>query len=74
MSKKKEMIILEPDGRIRKEAFCSRPMTCPYCGGKGFFMEPFLPNADIKKDCPDCEGTGEVIALVTIDWKPNKIQ
>ena len=72
MSKKKELIILEPDGRIRKEGFCSRPMTCPYCGGKGFFMERFLPYADIKKDCPDCEGTGEVIALVTIDWKPNK--
>lgn len=68
------MIILEPESRIRKEGFCSRPVMCPYCGGKGFFMEPFLPHADIKKECPDCEGTGEVIAIVTIDWKPNKEQ
>ena len=22
--------------------------------------------------CPDCEGSGEVIAFVTIDWRPNK--
>lgn len=63
------MIMLEPDGRIRKEGFCSRPMTCPYCGGKGrSFSGRGLP----ETVCPDCEGTGEVIALVTIDWKPNK--
>lgn len=69
MSKKKEMIILEPEGRNLKEGFCSRPMTCPYCGGKGYFFEGLgLP----ETECPDCEGTGEVIALVTIDWKPNK--
>lgn len=71
MSNKREMIILEPGVRIRKEAFCSRPMTCPYCGGRGqFFSGIGLPEIE----CPDCEGTGEVIALVTIDWKPNKIQ
>lgn len=70
MSRRKEMIILEPDGRIHKEAFCTRPMTCPYCGGKGWFYGDQKDSDHI--DCPDCEGTGEVIALVTIDWKPNK--
>lgn len=65
------MIILEPDGRIHKEAFSTRPMTCPYCNGKGSFFNGLgLPEVT----CPDCEGTGEVIALVTIDWKPNIIQ
>lgn len=68
MSKKKEMIILEPEGRICKEGFCSRPMTCPYCGGKGWF---YGGRGLQETVCPDCEGTGEVIALVTIDWKPN---
>lgn len=71
MSKRREMIILEPDGRIHKEAFSTRPMTCPYCNGKGSFFNGLgLPEVT----CPDCEGTGEVIALVTIDWKPNIIQ
>lgn len=70
MSKRKEMIVLEPDGRIHKEAFCTRPMTCPNCGGKGWFYT--LQHEPETEPCPDCEGTGEVIALVTIDWKPNK--
>lgn len=70
MSKRKEMIVIEPDGRIRKEAFCTRPMLCPYCGGKGWF---YTHRQDPETEpCPDCEGSGEVIALVTIDWKPNK--
>lgn len=73
MSAKKEMIILEPEGRIHKEGFCSRPMTCPYCGERGGFIKD-APGGSYKMECPDCEGTGEVIALVTIDWKPNKIQ
>lgn len=70
MSKKREMIILEPDGRIHKEGFCSRPMTCPYCGGNGEFYGGQKATETIV--CPDCQGTGEVVALVTIDWKPNK--
>lgn len=70
MSNRKEIIILEPDVRIHKEAFCSRPITCPYCGGRGWFDSGKLDPETIP--CPDCEGTGEVIALVTIDWKPNK--
>lgn len=71
MSKKNEIIILEPNGRIRKEGFCSRPMICPYCGGRGGFVHD-IPGGSYEQECPDCEGTGEVIALVTIDWKPNK--
>lgn len=70
MSKRKEMIVIEPDGRIHKEAFCTRPMICPYCGGKGWFYT--LQHEPETVPCPDCEGTGEVIALVTIGWRPNK--
>ena len=70
MSKKSETIILEPEERIRKEGFRSRPMTCPYCRGKGWLYSGQQDPETIP--CPDCEGTGEVIALVTIDWKPNK--
>lgn len=72
MSKRREMIILEPSGRIHKEAFSSRPVSCPYCHGKGYF--PATQRQPRETMCPDCEGTGEVIALVTIDWKPNNIK
>lgn len=71
MSRRQTMIVIEPDGRIHKEAFITAPMVCPYCNGREFFMEPILPSVDMKKECPDCKGTGEVVAMVTIDWKPN---
>lgn len=71
MSKKRTMIIVEPDGRIHKEAFATAPMVCPYCNGRGGF--PFDgPAGPGFSQCPDCEGTGEVVAFVVIDWKPNK--
>ena len=69
MSKKREIIILEPDSRIRKEAFCSAPKKCPCCYGRGYF--PASHEQPWDTVCPDCEGTGEVVALVTVDWKPN---
>ena len=37
MSKKRTMIVIEPEGRIHKEAFMTAPMTCPYCNGRGGF-------------------------------------
>lgn len=69
MSKKSEIIMLEPKERIREEKFSSRPMTCPYCHGRGYF--PPTKHQPWEIGCPDCDGSGEVIALVTIDWKPN---
>ena len=69
MSEKKITIDVKPDGRIRKEAFMIPPMVCPYCGGKGWFYSGKKEPETIP--CPDCEGTGEVVAMVTIDWKPN---
>lgn len=69
MSKKKTMIVVEPDGRIHKEAFATAPMVCPYCNGRGYFTS--TRDDDEAPVCPDCQGTGEVFAIVTIDWKPN---
>lgn len=70
MSQRQTMIILNPGSRIHKEAFVAAPMACPYCGGRGWHHTGMLdPETEV---CPDCEGTGEVIAVVTIDWKPNK--
>lgn len=71
MSKKKQIVELEPSGRIHSEAFVSAPMTCRYCNGRGGFPIDTVDGPSIE-ECPDCKGTGEVIAVVTIDWKPNK--
>ena len=70
MSKKRTMIVIEPDGRILKEAFMTAPMVCPYCNGIGEFRYDTVEGPWIE-ECPDCMGTGEVVAMVTIDWKPN---
>lgn len=70
MSKKRTMIIIEPDGRIHKEAFMTAPMVCPYCNGHGGFPID-TPNGSDIETCPDCQGSGEVVAMVVIDWKPN---
>lgn len=69
MSKKKTMIVVEPDGRIHKEAFATAPMVCPYCNGRGHFIAD--RDSEQPPVCPDCQGTGEVFAMVTIDWRPN---
>lgn len=71
MSRKRTIIEVEPGSRIRNEAFATAPMVCPYCNGRGGFAVDRAGGAAFES-CPDCEGTGEVIALVTIDWKPNK--
>lgn len=74
MSQKKDIIVLEPGKRISQEILQTNPMICPYCGGRGFFTTDSLrsPDADQIINCPDCDGTGKVVATVTIDWKPNK--
>ncbi len=69
MSTKREIIILEPDGRIHNEAFVSAPKTCRYCNGRGGFPIDTIDGPSIE-ECPDCEGTGEVQAMVSITWAP----
>ena len=71
MSKKKHIVELEPRERICTEEFASNPMRCPYCNGTGCFLVD-TPAGPAMKECPDCKGSGEVYASVTIEWKPNK--
>lgn len=70
MSRKRTMIVIEPGCRIHREGFMTAPMVCPYCNGRGGFSHE-TTNGPVFDYCPDCEGTGEVVAMVTIDWKPN---
>lgn len=68
MSKKQTIINLEAPGRLHKEGFVSKGHVCGYCRGKGQFYGS--QNKDETVICPDCGGTGEVMAVVTVEWKP----
>lgn len=70
MSEKQTTINLSPPGRIHREGFVSKGHTCGYCHGKGWFYGN--PDSEESTRCPDCGGTGEVMAVVTVEWKPNK--
>lgn len=72
MSKKQTIVVVEPGSRVHSEAFVTSPVTCPYCKGRGFFMEPLLPFIETPKSCPDCKGSGQVMAVVEIKWMPHK--
>lgn len=68
MSERTETITLRPPERIHRERIVSAGYKCRYCNGRGYF-----PPADDHEEpavCPDCEGSGEVVAMVTVDWKP----
>lgn len=67
MSAKETTVVLKPPERIRNEGFVSRGHSCGYCHGKGSFHG----ERDMIVTCPDCEGTGELMAVVTVEWKPN---
>ncbi|MDE6113509.1 MAG: hypothetical protein K2G49_00435 [Muribaculum sp.] len=47
----------------------TQPKTCRYCNGYGGFTNSLAGEGWVP--CPDCDGTGELKAVITIDWKPN---
>ena len=71
MSKRQTIIAIEPPQRIRKEVFETQAVTCPYCNGQGGFPRRDASGSYMER-CPDCDGAGEVFAVVTVDWQPYK--
>lgn len=55
-----------------KETLVSRGHLCNYCSGNGFFWGSDQYGHRTKCECPVCKGSGEVDAIVTIEWKPNR--
>ena len=55
-----------------KEHLTVGPFTCLYCGGRGYFMGSWFNRDAPQKPCPNCQGTGKVIADIHIEWKPYK--
>lgn len=68
MSAKETTVVLKPPKRIKKEGFISRGHVCGCCHGKGYFYA----DQNGTTTCPGCQGTGELMAVVTVEWKPNK--
>lgn len=55
-----------------KEVLASTGHRCNYCHGNGWFWGTDDYGESIKEPCPMCGGSGEVDAVVTVEWKPNK--
>lgn len=45
--------------------------SCGYCQGNGYVLDPDIITERVKKPCPSCGGTGQVKAVVTVEWVPD---
>ncbi len=62
------MIELIPPVRAGREVIVGHPQQCGRCKGNGWLWRR-TPGDLVKTECPDCGGTGEVRAIITIDWE-----
>lgn len=53
-----------------RENFVSTGHVCGYCRGNGWFWGEDERGERVKRDCPVCEGSGGLDAIITVDWKP----
>lgn len=54
-----------------RENFVSTGHVCGYCRGNGWFWGEDELGERVKRDCPVCQGSGELDAIITVDWKPS---
>lgn len=74
MSVKSDIIKVIPSEFIgagnMKETIASNGHSCGYCHGNGFFWGE-QQRERVKKNCPVCNGSGKLDAVITIEWKPS---
>lgn len=56
-------------GKEKPEEFTG--YSCGLCQGNGWFLDPDIVNERVKKPCPSCGGTGQVKAIVNVEWVPD---
>lgn len=61
---------MSPGGRMT-ESFESRGHSCPYCQGNGYHWQEDEYQEPYKKPCTVCKGSGQLNAVVTVEWKPS---
>jgi DnaJ-class molecular chaperone len=54
------------------ECIVSTGHLCGYCQGNGWFWGKDDPVGTVKEPCPMCGGSGELDAVITVNWKPSK--
>lgn len=70
MSRKKQVIELEPEGIGKEELFSLHPVRCASCAGRGYFTEE-VDRYEVKETpCSYCEGKGRIYATVYVCWQP----
>lgn len=68
MSKKKQILEIEPDGHNKLESFAFWGFKCPYCFGQGSFSHETGKDQYEEEICNFCNGSGEVICSVVVKW------
>lgn len=77
MSRVKRNIELVHPSHMRKpgkELLVSAGHVCSYCQGNGWFWGKDDAGEEVKIPCPMCGGSGEVDAVVTVEWKASNKQ
>jgi excinuclease UvrABC ATPase subunit len=76
MSRIKKQLEICPPAYMCKgpnhENFVSTGHKCGYCKGNGWFWGTEEGSReDVHVSCPVCGGSGELDAIITVDWKPS---
>nr|DAK43190.1 MAG TPA: TRYPTOPHAN RNA-BINDING ATTENUATOR PROTEIN-INHIBITORY PROTEIN REGULATION, ANTI-TRAP [Caudoviricetes sp.] len=76
MSKERRIIEITPGrmspGGWMREAIESKDFKCTYCQGNGYHWKEDAMQEPYKKECPICNGSGRLDAVIRIEWKPSK--
>lgn len=76
MSRIRAKVELEPPFRMNRgknrEVMVSAGHKCGYCQGNGWTWKAGAhpPGEAEREECPVCDGTGQLDAVVTVDWRP----
>ena len=75
MSKQQHALLIQPplfpkECPVERVEFGGFP--CSYCHGNGWFWGTEEGSReDVHVSCPVCGGSGELDAIITVDWKPS---
>lgn len=70
MSTQKHIIeVIPPKYEASVERMTFRGYRCPACGGLG--RHSAIADSEAPSTCTFCDGTGKVLAAVTIRWAPD---